>query len=137
MAGYHTKQRALLLNFLSSHAEGPLSAAEIVKALSEENISASAVYRNLAQLEGSGEVRRVNKGGIREAYFQYLPPENCKKHLHLSCKSCGRTYHMGLQNTDILIKNIQTEEEFEVDRSDTILYGTCKECREKRAGHSS
>ena len=51
MAKYMTKQRKLLLAFLSAHADETLPTSRIVEALADEKISASAIYRNLSALE--------------------------------------------------------------------------------------
>ena len=53
-----TKQRKALLAFLSAHADEELTARQMEQALSEQGISISAVYRNLADLEKEGKVRR-------------------------------------------------------------------------------
>ena len=51
MSGYNTKQRRALLTFLGEHPDELLSARQMADALAEKQISLSAVYRNLAQLE--------------------------------------------------------------------------------------
>ena len=51
MSGYNTKQRRALLTFLGEHPDELLTARQMADALAEKQISLSAVYRNLAQLE--------------------------------------------------------------------------------------
>ena len=89
MSSYSTRQRKALLAYLSRHPDELLSARQIADALSDEKISLSAVYRNLAQLEAEEKVRRSSKSGTREVYFQYLDAESCKGALHMSCVKCG------------------------------------------------
>ena len=51
MYSYSTRQRKVLLAYLSQHPDELLSARQIEDALADKKISLSAVYRNLAQLE--------------------------------------------------------------------------------------
>ncbi len=131
MPKYMTKQRKSLLAYLSLHADETLSARQIEAALSEEGISISAVYRNLAELEKDGKVRRVNQSGSREVFFQYTDGAHCKECLHLSCEKCGKTYHMNTQGAAMLIENLAQSDEFTIDKTSTVLYGVCKDCRNK------
>lgn len=89
MHSYSTRQRKVLLSYLSQHPDELLSARQIEDALADKKISLSAVYRNLAQLETEEKVRRSSKSGTREVYYQYLDAESCKGALHMSCIKCG------------------------------------------------
>jgi Fur family ferric uptake transcriptional regulator len=125
-----TKQRKILLQFLSEHADESLFAEQIALALKEEGISVSAIYRNLADLEKEGKVRRTSKDGSRKVFFQYIGGEECRACIHLSCKKCGKTYHMDMSEADILIHHVAKQEKFAVDRSQTVLYGICGDCQD-------
>ncbi len=129
MAKYMTKQRKLLLAFLSEHTDELLSAGQIAEALSEEGISASAIYRNLAVLEQEGKLRRTSKPGSQEARYRYTDDERCRGHLHLSCLRCGKTVHLEETETDTLAHRLAENEGFALDRADTVLYGICAECQ--------
>ncbi len=128
MAPYSTKQRKLLTDFLASHPDSLLSADEITDALEASGISRSAVYRNLAALEADGKIRRASKEGDRRVYFQYLDVEDCKDAIHLFCKKCGRTIHMETSAAEALVKTIEGSQSFTLDKTETVLYGTCGEC---------
>ena len=82
MAKYMTKQRKLLLDYLSEHADETLPTSRLVTDLSEKGISASAIYRNLADLEQDGKVKRSTKPGSQELYYRYVGMESCRDHLH-------------------------------------------------------
>lgn len=127
MPVYQTQTRKMLLDYLQSHADESLSAGKISEDLPQ--ISVSAVYRNLAALEEEGRIRRVSRGGGREAYYQYTDTEACRTHLHLLCKTCGATYHMDKTDADQLIRILAEHEKFAVDTVDTVLYGTCEACQ--------
>ncbi len=129
MAKYMTKQRKTLLDYFSRHTHEALSAKQIADALGEDQISASAVYRNLAALEEDGLLKRVSKPGSHEAFFQYTDDSECVEKLHLSCKRCGKMFHMNTSGAEQLIRTIAEKEGFSVDRSETVLYGICEACQ--------
>ena len=129
MPKYMTKQRKTLLDFLERHADEELSAKKIEAELADSGVSISAVYRNLSELEKEGKVRRISKSGSREVFYLYTDAHACRESLHLSCKKCGKTYHMNSQCADMLINNLAQNDEFTIDKSDTVLYGVCKDCK--------
>ena len=131
MQSYSTRQRKVLLAYLSRHPDELLSVRQIADALADEKISLSAVYRNLAQLEAEEKVRRSSKSGTREVYYQYLDAESCKGALHMSCIKCGKTFHMADDNAVLLVKHLAQSEQFALDTADTILYGICSDCKEE------
>ena len=131
MSKYMTKQRKALLAFLSAHADEELTARQMEQALSEQGISISAVYRNLADLEKEGKVRRSSKSGSREVYYLYTDGSECRDCLHLSCEKCGKTYHMNSAVAQTLIENLAQSDEFTIDKANTVLYGVCGDCRKK------
>lgn len=128
-ANYATKQRKALLQYLEQHPDELLTAHEIAAALQSENISLSAVYRNLAQLETEEKVHRSVKSGTRESYYQYVAAKSCRGALHMSCVKCGKTFHMESVNAALLAKHLQQQENFDLDIADTVLYGTCADCK--------
>ena len=131
MSGYNTKQRRALLAFLGEHPDELLTARQMADALAEKQISLSAVYRNLAQLEAEEKVRRSAKSGSHEAFYQYLDAEGCKGALHMSCVKCGKTFHMADSNAALFAKHLAQSEQFTLDAADTILYGICSDCKGK------
>jgi Fur family ferric uptake transcriptional regulator len=130
LSKYITKQRTVLTDYLSAHADEQLSPKQIADALKEYEISLSAVYRNLSALEADGKVRRCTKYGLRETFFQYTDTDKCRDHIHLSCKKCGKTCHI-TSDASVLINSIEQTENFTIDKTDTVLYGICKDCKEK------
>lgn len=130
MSVYSTKQRKVLLDFLQKHADEVFSADRIADELKCESISLSAIYRNLSVLESDGKVQRVSKGGNRKVFYRYKAADECREHIHLSCSKCGKTYHMPLPATKTLIDSVKRNTDFEIDRTETVLYGVCKECKE-------
>ena len=127
MQAYMTKPRKRLLTYLQSHPDETISAGQISRELN--GISVSAVYRNLSAMEEEGSVRRVSKQGSREVFYQYLDAGKCREHIHLSCKKCGKTFHMDAEQTEALVQSIAALDRFAVDRGDTVLYGVCEQCQ--------
>lgn len=130
MAKYITKQRKMLLDYLSRHTDENLSASQIAAALSD-TVSQSAVYRNLSDMEAEGTLHRVMGGGGKEAVYRYSDAVTCSDKLHLSCKKCGRTVHMQKQIADTLVSSVAANEAFAIDTSETVIYGVCAACMEK------
>lgn len=129
MAKYKTKQRQTLLDYLTDHADEQLSARQIASSLEAAGISLSAVYRNLSELEAEGKIKRTSKAGARDVLYQYIAAEACVGSLHLSCTKCGRIFHMNTAQASALLTQVEQNEAFTVDKSDTILYGICKHCK--------
>lgn len=131
MAKYNTEQRKLLQNLFESHPHEMFSAGQISEMLNDKGISQSAVYRNLSMLEENGLLRRCSKQGSREILYQYTGKEQCRGHIHLSCKKCGKTVHMDSADSALIIDNAKNHENFLIDQLDTVLYGVCKGCQNK------
>ena len=131
MATYMTKQRRVLLTYLEGHPDQCFTARQIAGEVAAAGVSLSAVYRNLAELEGEGRIRRVTREGSRQVCYRYADARDCREHLHLSCSRCGRTYHMDLPATNHLIHTVEEDTDFQVDSAGTVLYGVCADCRRK------
>ena len=130
MSKYMTKQREVLLDFLSEHTDESFSAKQIADALASSDISVSAVYRNLSALEGEGKLKRTVGGSSREVLYRFSGSEHCLKSLHMSCKVCGVTSHMSAKTARQMEKLLADNEGFALDIPDTIIYGICAACRE-------
>lgn len=128
MAKYITKQRKLLLEYLEQHPDELLSAHQIADDLAYEKISVSAIYRNFADLEAEGKVRRTSQHGNRKVLFQYTDSEYCKENLHLSCQRCGKTYHLNPELADVITRGLASTEKFEINIATTVIYGICSSC---------
>lgn len=130
MAKYLTEQRKRLLEYLSAHTDERMTARQIAEALTVDNISISAVYRNLSILEGDGFLLKCSAcEGTREISYQYIAAEECRNRLHLSCRICGKSVHLGEDDTESLIRSALESTGFQIDKTETILYGICGDCR--------
>lgn len=125
---YNTEQRNILLSFLRQNPDKWFSAKQIESELQNENISRSAVYRNLSDLESEAIIRRCSKNGSRETFYQFFDSKSCQNHIHLSCKKCGKIFHMENKIADIIADDVEKSEGFEISRGETTIYGICREC---------
>lgn len=125
---YKTDQRNTLLNFLQENPDKMFSEKQIEEALESKNISRSALYRNLVQLESEEKIRRCTKAGSREIFFQFVGSQDCKSHIHLSCVKCGKIFHMENTVADSIVSNLESSQGFEISRGETTIYGTCRTC---------
>lgn len=117
------------MSLLCGNADKPLSAADMAKSLQGGGMSLSAVYRNLSDLEKEGKIQRLTVGGSKRVYYRYTGAKECEKHLHLSCFKCGKTFHMDIPTTNILVNEVLSGSDFKLDSANTVLYGTCSKCR--------
>ncbi len=129
MHSYNTKQRDVLLQYLSVHAHESLTAQEIAQDLEDMQISRSAVYRNLSRLVKDGILKKSASEEGRNAVYRFISAEHCHGKLHMTCRSCGVTMHLTQDETDRLVNFLEAQEGFELTPSETVLYGQCKNCR--------
>lgn len=128
---YETKQREILFEFFKKNKDKNFSAEQIFEELKNENISLSAIYRNLSELEKNGSVRKVLKSGSRTAFFQFVDCDECKNHIHIMCSHCGKASHLTDEESKIFANQLLKDENFNLNIKDTVLYGTCKNCTKR------
>jgi len=128
---YNTKQRETLSEYLQKHHDKLFTAEELCCQMEKYQISKSAVYRNLAELEKQGKVQKATQNGSRKAYYQYLDSKACKNHIHLACTHCGKTQHLNCLDTQKIAESVKTNANFFVNNENTIIYGLCKNCKSK------
>lgn len=124
---YQTEQRKLMQNLFAEHPHEMFSAKDIQGMLT--NVSVSAIYRNLSELEEKGLIMRCSKSGSSKSFYTYTKSDGCREYIHLKCKQCGKTAHMPIDDTEILMRNALEHKKFKVDKTETILYGICESCQ--------
>ncbi len=128
MATYQTHQRKILLDFLNEHPHNGFTAKQLALQLAEHNISQSAVYRNLKDLEQNGFVRRYTKSGSQESHYQYTKAPQCHSFLHITCLHCGNTVHAPRDVLEQFSQCVLSESGFMVDAEQSVFYGRCRQC---------
>lgn len=58
-----------------------------------------------------------------------IAAEECKDSLHLSCRVCGKSIHLGEKEAEQLLHSTFESTGFQIDKTETILYGICADCR--------
>lgn len=131
MAIYMTAQRKLLLDFFENNPDKIFTAYEIYSLLQDKNISKSAVYRNLIDLEKNKKIKKQILRDSKEVSYQYISGTVCQAKIHLQCMRCDKISHMNMQSTDSFVDNIATTDKFIVNKSETVIYGLCRDCTDK------
>lgn len=132
MADYMTVRRKKLWDFLCKNPDRQFTAKQIMEAMADINISLSAIYRNLSYLEEKGLVNRTAHGKSNEMCYQAVEVEGCQNSIHLVCSQCGNISHMDAGEADHMVGELRIRDGFLVNRSKTMIYGTCRDCREHK-----
>lgn len=130
---YNTKQRELILDFLSSSRDKHIKADEIIEYLknSDTPVGKSTVYRYLDALVEQNIIRKYTiEDGIGACYQFIENNKACSEHYHLKCSNCGELFHVSCEFMDEINEHIYKEHGFKVDSSKTVFYGICNKCGE-------
>ena len=66
---------------------------------------------------------------VLEYLYQFFDIQSCRNHIHLSCKKCGKIFHMENQVADSFINEISESQGFNISKAETTLYGLCAQCK--------
>lgn len=125
---YKTKQRDEIVEFFNSHRGKCYTAKDLIKS-GEVSSGEATVYRTLSKLAGQGILKRFTDGDA--ACYQLNESEECSRHFHLKCESCGRLIHMDCDFMADMSRHIEQSHSFFVDIGKTVIYGLCGECKER------
>ncbi|MDD8049103.1 MAG: transcriptional repressor [Thomasclavelia sp.] len=122
----YSRQRDAVLKYLQTHFTHP-SAEEIYADLKKEspNLSLGTVYRNLALLTETNQIRKLDVG---EAIVHY--DGNLTPHQHFICSKCHKIYDLDC-SIDELSAKIEESTGHKVLTYDLIMTGICKDCQNK------
>lgn len=128
---YITTQRTQLYSFLKEHPHSYFTVKQIAQALSANgsDVSISAIYRNLSALAETGSIKKTVKKNSREACYRYTDSDMCRNEIHISCSVCGKIFHMNHTLASLIQEQLVNQNDFELDRSKTVILGVCKECK--------
>ena len=128
--GYKTKQRDLILNYMTSHRESHVTVNGISDHLASHGtpIGTATIYRQLEKLVEQGVVRKYTVDSSTCACFQYVEPDmKCHEHFHLKCERCGKLIHLECDFVRELASHVQSEHGFAIDPLRTVFYGVCRD----------
>lgn len=119
----YSRQREAILSVLRSTDTHP-TANWVYNKVKEQipNISLGTVYRNLAELQKSGEIISLSVGDGHDHF-----DGDCSAHIHLHCKICGKIYDIA-EESDYLAARAE-QNGFMPEASVCIVYGICKNCK--------
>lgn len=133
--GYVTANRRRILEYLMESDERAVTAADVSAYLKEQKceVNITTVYRYLDKLAKDGTlIKYVAEKGGQSAYQYVKPGRGCSEHLHLKCVKCGRIIHLDCHFMKEISAHIAKEHEFSLQCSQSILYGVCRECSDRK-----
>ena len=121
-----TPQRQLILASISSAGQ-PVNATELYRIVSEKdrNVSLATVYRSLALFKKLGI---INEHRLGKSCWCYDLKKSFE-HQHVMCKQCGQVIEFESQLIPQMIKQLQDELGFNIERVEVCVQGTCRECQ--------
>ncbi len=122
----HSRKRDAILHCIKESREHP-SAEWIYTQLKPEHpdLSLGTVYRNLALFRENGEVVSVATVNGVERLDAYT-----EQHPHFICNGCDAVIDIEVPIED-LRSDLEQRYGYEVDRSELIFRGLCKNCKDK------
>ncbi|MFI3326432.1 MAG: transcriptional repressor [Clostridia bacterium] len=131
MSKYITEQRKVLTTLFKNNNHRTFSAAEVQQILSDKDVSISAIYRNLSEMEKEGLLCKVSEKNRQGTLYQYVDPEHCAGIIHFKCQSCDATYHLDRNISQMIMAVAKDAFSFQVNGSSAFLYGQCADCSQK------
>jgi len=133
LATYKTHQKQDLINFLRNHADQSFTIDEIVEKMKAESGDAntpgkSTIYRLMPRLMEENIVKCFTRGRGYKSTYQIIGGEHCHHHMHMKCTGCGRLIHMSDAESDKILSQIRMLNHFNVDLSQSLLFGRCEGC---------
>ncbi len=132
-AKYRTKQRDILLRYLSSLSGVHITASDVCEYLKEQGaeIGQSTVYRQLESLVDEGILNKYVIDANSPACFEYVSPD-CHAEggvcFHCKCEKCGRLIHLHCDELAEIQGHLYDEHRFKLDPLRTVFYGLCEQC---------
>lgn len=131
MSKYRTEQRKKLITLFENNQHRTFSVQDIATALSEQDVSMSAIYRNLSEMVNEGLLCKVSEKNRSGSLYQYVDPEHCAGIIHFKCESCDATFHLDRNISQMIIGIACDQHAFAVNGASAFLYGKCEKCARK------
>ena len=95
---YKTIQYKSLCDFFERGTKEQYTLDEIIEAVCPGGAGKSTVYRQLARMTETGELRKFHDGKRILYQYSHISPD-CGSHFHLKCISCGRLIHLNCDSS--------------------------------------
>lgn len=118
-----TPQRLAIVDAL--HVHGHMNTENLYTVMTKKfsSISLATIYKNINLMIENSFIQEVKIPHAKAVY------ELTKtSHSHLVCKSCGNIEDVRIE-LDSLINKISKSNHFEIDKTDFVLSGNCKNCQ--------
>jgi Fe2+ or Zn2+ uptake regulation protein len=121
----HTRQRQVILEEIQKLDTHP-SAAMLYELVRKRlpKVSLGTVYRNLDFLAQTGVIQKLNTGSA-EARFDWNP----ELHYHVRCVLCGRVDDVHDAPNDLVDREINELQGFDILGHQLQFIGICPDCR--------
>ena len=133
---YNTGKREQILKFLADNSARSYTLEQICENIIPDGHGKSTVYRIVSELVDKDCLRRLSDGKTRHCTYQYVGDEECRGHLHLMCRDCGKLIHLDAKLSHELCGTLLASG-FAVDEG-SMLFGKCEVCgtEKESAAHS-
>lgn len=130
---YQTRQQEAVAQLFASRPQDCLTTEEAYQALLKKglDVGKTTVYRAVTRLCQAGRLRRyaAHESG-ESAHYQYNPCT--ESHLHIRCVHCGALAHLHCEEVEAFAAHLNEHHSFTLDEGQTILYGCCAACQQKK-----
>lgn len=128
---YQTKQRAVILNFLTANAGETYDVDSLYEALTKrgEKVSRTTVYRMLKKLEEEKSLVSFIDTNHKRTLFRFNPHrDTTDDRIHLQCTTCGKIEHLDCSYLSSFEAHLQAEHHFKLSPTERVFPGTCEKC---------
>ncbi len=125
-----TSQRQLILDAIHKSC-GPVDAKILYKLVSKKDntVSLATVYRSLKLFK---EMGLIDEHRFGKACYCYELKQSME-HQHMICKCCGKVVEFESPLITQMIKTLEDEKGFNIERVELCIQGACSECRKKNS----
>lgn len=125
---YNTKQQSLIYEFFKKSSGAHFTADEVCLALKQSEVSRATVYRAVEKLTEEGVLIKYNFGKGQSACYEFCSENAENDTFHFICTKCKRLMHLDCSALSDLEEHLSKDHALKIDRSLTVLYGTCGRC---------
>jgi len=121
----NTKTRKYVMEALTN-SSSPMTANALFEKLKDKNITLSSIYRTLDTFcKEKIIIKDTDNKGVS---IYTIQEEHCH---YLECNECHRKIKITFCPYHKVNNKINKEYDFIVDEHNVVIYGTCKDCKEK------
>ena len=130
---YKTKQREMLVSYLSSVTGQHITAGDVLEYFKEQGVSIgqATIYRQLESLVDEGVINKYSIDANSPACFEYVGEEThggAAVCFHCKCSNCGKLLHLHCEELMEIQNHLSKEHGFVLDPKRTVFYGICEDC---------